>query len=353
MPLRRHLRYAVALRPGDRPPRTLRGSPGLGGAGRPRSEPRALPRGSHGGGGGALPGAAPHPERAAPTARRGAGRAAPGLARPDRRPLVAAGPHQRPLLAPWAEGARAGHADHPRPPGSLHARGTGQAGRRDPGAVPHGAGERGGLRRPRHRRAGRRRRRRACAGAGGGRARGGRPAPLPGGRPGIPDPLAHGRPDRGGARAAARGGSRLRALVVLDASRPASEETLDRAVRAAASLCLHLARAGGCALLLPGDRRPLEVGVDLGAWPQAHARLALVEEGGPPLLAAGRRAGAVVWVSGAALRSAPRALERLPAAVRYLVTPEPLPGRRPLFSVAGCSGHALERARRPGGARAA
>ena len=49
-------------------------------------------------------------------------------------------------------------------------------------------------------------------------------------------------------------------LVVLDATRPPSEEALDAAVRAAASLCIHLARAGGCAILLPGERRAVEVG---------------------------------------------------------------------------------------------
>ena len=54
------------------------------------------------------------------------------------------------------------------------------------------------------------------------------------------------------------------------------------AVRAAASLCVHLAREGGCALLLPGDRRPVDIGHDLGAWPALHARLALVEAGGAP-----------------------------------------------------------------------
>ncbi len=47
----------------------------------------------------------------------------------------------------------------------------------------------------------------------------------------------------------------LRPLVVLDARRPATEEDLDSAVRAAASLAVHLAASGGCAVLLPGDRR--------------------------------------------------------------------------------------------------
>ena len=71
-------------------------------------------------------------------------------------------------------------------------------------------------------------------------------------------------------------------LVVLDATRPPSEEALDAAVRAAASLCIHLARAGGCAILLPGERRAVEVGSDLGAWPAVHVRLALVEPAHAP-----------------------------------------------------------------------
>ena len=68
-------------------------------------------------------------------------------------------------------------------------------------------------------------------------------------------------------------------LIVLDPSAPESEEALDKAVRAAASLCVWLAHDGGCSILLPGDRRPVEVGHDMGAWPAVHVRLALVEEG--------------------------------------------------------------------------
>ena len=76
-------------------------------------------------------------------------------------------------------------------------------------------------------------------------------------------------------------------LVILDSSAPASQEALDSAVRAAASLCVWLGHDGGCAILLPGDRRPIEIGHDLGAWPAVHVRLALVEEGARP-----RRGGA-------------------------------------------------------------
>lgn len=137
-------------------------------------------------------------------------------------------------------------------------------------------------------------------------------------------------------------------LVVLDASRPAGEEALDAAVRAAASLCLHLARAGGCAVLLPGERRPTAIGPDLGAWPSVHARLALVQVGAPaPAVARASRGGAVLWVTAAGLHRAPTELGRLQAATRYLVMPSPLPGLRAAFAVAGCTGYVVGRARRP------
>ncbi len=136
-------------------------------------------------------------------------------------------------------------------------------------------------------------------------------------------------------------------LIVLDPSAPDSEEALDKAVRAAGSLCVHLAHLGGCAILLPGDRRPIEIGHDLAGWAAVHARLALVESGSaPPSSALGPRGGAVIWVTGAGLASAPRALERLPAGARIVVSPGPLPGIRPLFEVAECTGCLVERARR-------
>ncbi len=136
-------------------------------------------------------------------------------------------------------------------------------------------------------------------------------------------------------------------LIVLDPSNPAGEDELDMAVRAAASLCVWLARKDGCSVLLPGDRRPIEIGHDLGAWPGVHARLALVEEGPAPSAGVlGPRGGAVIWVTGADLRATPRALQRMPAGSRYVVAPGPLPGVRPAFEVAGCTGCQTERARR-------
>jgi uncharacterized protein (DUF58 family) len=136
-------------------------------------------------------------------------------------------------------------------------------------------------------------------------------------------------------------------LIVLDPSAPDGEDGLDMAVRAAASLCVHLARAGGCAILLPGDRRPIEIGHDLAGWAGVHARLALVESGPAPAGSVlGPRGGAVIWVTGAGIAKAPRALERLPAGARIVVSPNPLPGVRALFEVAGCTGCLVERARR-------
>jgi len=136
-------------------------------------------------------------------------------------------------------------------------------------------------------------------------------------------------------------------LVVMDPSNPAAEEALDMAVRAAASLCVWLARKEGCAVLLPGERRPIDIGHDMGAWPAVHARLALVEEGPAPAGGVlGPRGGAVIWVTGADLRATPRALERLPAGSRYVVAPGALPGIRAAFEVAGCTGCLVERVRR-------
>ena len=130
-------------------------------------------------------------------------------------------------------------------------------------------------------------------------------------------------------------------LVVMDASRPPSAEALDMAVRAAASLCVHLARGGGCALLLPGERRPHGIAPDLAAWPALHARLALVEAASSrPPLARARRAGAVVWV--AARPDPPRDLTRAAGGGGWLVTPSSRAGQA-AFVVAGCRGSRIRR----------
>ncbi|HLM49636.1 MAG TPA: DUF58 domain-containing protein [Solirubrobacteraceae bacterium] len=130
-----------------------------------------------------------------------------------------------------------------------------------------------------------------------------------------------------------------RPLVALDARGPAGAEALDAAVRAAASLCLALARAGGCSALLPGDRRAAELDPGLAAWPDLHARLALVQAGPAPVLAmAGTRTGPILYVAARGAR--PRGLERPPAG-SLLVVPRVLPGAPAAFTVAGCHAYAL------------
>jgi uncharacterized protein (DUF58 family) len=133
-----------------------------------------------------------------------------------------------------------------------------------------------------------------------------------------------------------------RPLVVLDTRRPASEQALDAAVRAAASLTVHLARTGGCSLLLPGDRRPTEVDPELRSWPQLHVRLALIEETDTsPFAGRLERLGAILWVTAMAAAKAPPGLARAAAAARYLVTPEPIDGRPASFTVAGCQAYRI------------
>jgi uncharacterized protein (DUF58 family) len=168
------------------------------------------------------------------------------------------------------------------------------------------------------------------------------------------------RPHRPGTPAArlfwpslARGGELLerkllpeaeaRPVVVLDArGGEAAPEDLDCAVRAAASLALHLARVGGCAVLLPGDRRPALLDPPLHGWSALHVRLALLEGGGAPSAAAiAARRGPVLWVSARRTAAPPRGLVQASSAQRVLVVPGAVPGRRALFTVAGCTGYAL------------
>lgn len=138
-----------------------------------------------------------------------------------------------------------------------------------------------------------------------------------------------------------------RPLVVLDARGSGPPALLDAAVRAAASLTLELAKAGGCRLLLPGERRAIMIEPNLVAWAPSHVRLALVE-GGPaaraPILSGGPRLGAVFYV-------AARTLDRLPAALSagghagaVLVLPEGVRAAgtgEPSFEVTGCHGFVI------------
>jgi uncharacterized protein (DUF58 family) len=135
----------------------------------------------------------------------------------------------------------------------------------------------------------------------------------------------------------------LRPLVVVDPRRPPTPEALDQALRAAASLCVHLALTAGCSLLLPGDRRASDIEQDLRSWPPLHARLALIEpDDAAPVGGRIERAGAVFWVAAGAA-APPPGIARAAAALRFLVTPAPIPGQRPEFTVAGCGVHRLGR----------
>jgi uncharacterized protein (DUF58 family) len=123
-------------------------------------------------------------------------------------------------------------------------------------------------------------------------------------------------------------------VVVLDARDRSGGEALDKAVRAAASLCVGLARLGGCSLLLPGAERAERVGPELGAWPALHAHLALVEPGPAPAWPRVDRDAIAILVSAdcaAGSGSGPV------ARADYVVSPVALEGRPVLFSVAGCA----------------
>jgi uncharacterized protein (DUF58 family) len=146
-----------------------------------------------------------------------------------------------------------------------------------------------------------------------------------------------------------RADSDQRPLLVLDTRAPASDDDLDAAVRAMASLCVHLAHRGGCTVLLPRDRRPTTLEQTLGGWPHLHARLALVPPGQAPLTGgfAGRR-GSVIYVCARVPARMPRALAGVSGGGRTLVVPGRMPGYAPGFAVGRCIGYELSRA----GARA-
>jgi uncharacterized protein (DUF58 family) len=132
-------------------------------------------------------------------------------------------------------------------------------------------------------------------------------------------------------------------LVVLDTRSSGSSAEVDDAVRAAASLTLELARKGGCDLMLPGDRRPAQIGPDLAAWPGTHTRLALIE-GGPgapiPALGTGARISQLFYVA-ADSKLVPDSVLRGERGAVVLVLPAPqapAAAHQLTFEVSGCRG---------------
>jgi uncharacterized protein (DUF58 family) len=132
---------------------------------------------------------------------------------------------------------------------------------------------------------------------------------------------------------------RARPLVVVDSHEPVGERELDAAVRAAASLAYHLARAGGCAVLLPGDRQPTMLRQDMRSFAEVHARLALLEPAAAyPAISRKPGGGPIVWVT------ASHAIPSLPSRMGagWVVAPHPLAAGAPAeFRVGGCIGQRL------------
>jgi hypothetical protein len=129
-----------------------------------------------------------------------------------------------------------------------------------------------------------------------------------------------------------------RVLVELDGANPESEEALDVAVRAAASLCLYLGRHGGCLVLLGGEPRPTVLGSDMQAWPGLHARMALLTAGAAVRRAPSSQRGlSVIRVTAARDSTAPES-----AGPHCRLGPHPLPGLPTLFTLAGCSAQYLD-----------
>jgi uncharacterized protein (DUF58 family) len=136
------------------------------------------------------------------------------------------------------------------------------------------------------------------------------------------------------------GGGAGSPIVILDSAWSAGADALDRAVRAAASICFHLAPRRGCVLILPGERTPLQIDSERRSWPHAHARLALVEPGGsPPRPRAGGASGTVFWVN--ASGTVPRLPADLSQNTAYLVAAAPVDLDEEAFTVAGCTAHPL------------
>jgi uncharacterized protein (DUF58 family) len=72
---------------------------------------------------------------------------------------------------------------------------------------------------------------------------------------------------------------RVMPLVVVDLSGASCDAAIDWTLRAAAGQIHGLARAGGCRVLLPGERVPIPVRNVVEGWPAMHRRLANLRSG--------------------------------------------------------------------------
>jgi uncharacterized protein (DUF58 family) len=133
-------------------------------------------------------------------------------------------------------------------------------------------------------------------------------------------------------------GGEPRPLVVFDPRGAPDADHRERAMRAAASLCVELGRSGGCDLLLPGERRTLTIDPALRSWPEAHVRIAVSDPNSGPTLLPALRGSAVLWVT--AGRGLPAALRRLRAG-SFLITPTGS-RRAAAFRVSGCFGYPID-----------
>ena len=133
------------------------------------------------------------------------------------------------------------------------------------------------------------------------------------------------------------GGAGSRPMVVLDPRGGDNPGAVDRAMRAAASLCVALARHGGCELLLPGERRPIAIDPALRNWLEAHVRIAVASRTLAPLLGPAMRGSTLYWVT--AGRGTPRGLGGIRAG--GFVVAAGGDSRGAAFQVARCFGRRL------------
>ena len=121
------------------------------------------------------------------------------------------------------------------------------------------------------------------------------------GSPGVADPLARRGAERRDDRAAADRRRRASAAASSSTRAAATATQRERAMRAAASLCVELARSGGCDLLVPGERRALSIDPSLRTWPEAHVRIAVSDPHSGPPMPQGGSGAAVLWVTAGTL----------------------------------------------------